>query len=68
MKLGGGNVHIGTGADIRSTKTQSENHCMHFNYQAKYYAQDNGNQYSILGRLICLPDCDKTSENESGNL
>jgi hypothetical protein len=25
--------------------------------QAKYYAQD-----SILGRLICLPDCDKTSE------
>jgi hypothetical protein len=36
--------------------------------QAKYYAQDTGNQYSILGRLICLPDCDKTSENESGNL
>jgi hypothetical protein len=35
---------------------------------AKYYAQDTGNQYSILGRLICLPDCDKTSENESGNL
>ena len=33
--------------------------------QAKYYAQDTGNQYSILGRLICLPDCDKTSENES---
>jgi hypothetical protein len=32
--------------------------------QAKYYAQDTGNQYSILGRLICLPDCDKTSENE----
>ena len=30
--------------------------------QAKYYAQDTGNQYSILGRLICLPDCDKTSE------
>ena len=28
---GGENVHIGTGADIRSTKTQSENHCMHFN-------------------------------------
>ena len=25
--------------------------------QAKYYAQD-----SILGHLICLPDCDKTSE------
>ena len=22
----------------------------------------HGNQYSILGRLICLPDCDKTSE------
>ena len=38
--------------------------------QVKYYAQDTGNQYSILqlGRLICLPDCDKTSENESGNL
>jgi hypothetical protein len=36
--------------------------------QAKYYAQDTGNQYSILGHLICLPDCDKTSENESGNL
>ena len=36
--------------------------------QAKYYAQVTGNQYSILGRLICLPDCDKTSENESGNL
>jgi hypothetical protein len=32
--------------------------------QAKYYAQDTGNQYSILGRLICLPDCNKTSENE----
>ena len=31
--------------------------------QAKYYAQDTGNQYSILGRLICLPDCNKTSEN-----
>jgi hypothetical protein len=30
--------------------------------QTKYYAQDTGNQYSILGRLICLPDCDKTSE------
>ena len=30
--------------------------------QAKYYAQDTGNQYSILGRLIYLPDCDKTSE------
>jgi hypothetical protein len=30
--------------------------------QAKYYALDTGNQYSILGRLICLPDCDKTSE------
>jgi hypothetical protein len=28
--------------------------------QAKYYAQDTGNQYSILGRLFCLPDCDKT--------
>ena len=27
-----------------------------------YYAQDTGNQYSILGRLICLPDCDNTSE------
>jgi hypothetical protein len=26
--------------------------------QAKYYAQDTGNQYSILGRLICVPDCD----------
>jgi hypothetical protein len=36
--------------------------------QAKYYAQDTDNQYSILGRLICLPDGDKTSENESGNL
>jgi hypothetical protein len=36
--------------------------------QAKYYAQDTSNQYSILGRLICLPGCDKTSENESGNL
>jgi hypothetical protein len=24
--------------------------------QAKYYAQDTGNQYSILGRLICVPD------------
>jgi hypothetical protein len=33
--------------------------------QAKYYAQDTENQYSILGRLICLPDCDKTSENEN---
>ena len=32
--------------------------------QVKYYAQDTGNQYCILGRLICLPDCDKTSENE----
>ena len=30
--------------------------------QAKYYAQYTGNQYSILGRLICLPDCGKTSE------
>jgi hypothetical protein len=30
--------------------------------QAKYYAQDTGNQYSMLGRLIYLPDCDKTSE------
>ena len=30
--------------------------------QAKYNAQDTGNQYRILGRLICLPDCDKTSE------
>ena len=30
--------------------------------QAKYYAQDTGNKYSILGRLICLPDYDKTSE------
>ena len=30
--------------------------------QAKYYAQDTGNQYSILGGLICLPDCDITSE------
>ena len=29
--------------------------------QAKYYAQDTGNQYSILSRLICVPDCDKTS-------
>jgi hypothetical protein len=28
----------------------------------KYYAQDTGNKYSILGRLIRLPDCDKTSE------
>jgi hypothetical protein len=36
--------------------------------QAKYYAQDTGNQYSIFGRLICLPDCDKTSENESGDI
>jgi hypothetical protein len=33
--------------------------------QAKYYAQDTENQNSILGRLICLADCDKTSENES---
>jgi hypothetical protein len=33
---GGGNVHIGTGADIRSTKTQSENHCMHFNSAVQY--------------------------------
>jgi hypothetical protein len=33
--------------------------------QTKYYAHDTGNQYSILGRLICLPDCDKTSENEN---
>ena len=33
--------------------------------QAKYYVQVIENQYSILGRLICLPDCDKTSENES---
>jgi hypothetical protein len=33
-----------------------------FDYQAKCYAQDTRNQYSILGRLICLPDCDKTSE------
>jgi hypothetical protein len=24
--------------------------------QAKYYAQVTGNQYRILGRLICLPD------------
>jgi hypothetical protein len=36
--------------------------------QAKYYAQVTENQYRILGRLICLPDCDETSENESGNL
>jgi hypothetical protein len=33
--------------------------------QVKYYAQDTGHQCSILGRLICLPDCDKTSENEA---
>jgi hypothetical protein len=76
-----------------STKTQSENHCMHFNSVLRTptkfvlfsnqklenififkisrqhnYAQDTGNQYSILGCLICLQDCDKTSENESGNL
>jgi hypothetical protein len=31
MKLGGKNFHIGTGADIRPKKTQSENHCKHFN-------------------------------------
>jgi hypothetical protein len=30
--------------------------------QAKYYAQDTGNQYSLLLRLFCLPDSDKTSE------
>jgi hypothetical protein len=36
--------------------------------QAKYYAQDTGNQYSILGRLICLPDCDKTSEKRERKL
>jgi hypothetical protein len=36
--------------------------------QAKYYAQDTGNQYSILGRLICLPDCDKTSEKRKRKL
>jgi hypothetical protein len=33
--------------------------------QAKYYAQNTGNQYSILGRLICLPDCDKTSADKN---
>ena len=35
-------------------------------FQAKYYAQETGNQSSILGRLICwkwhVLDCDKTSE------
>ena len=36
--------------------------------QAKYYAHDTGNQYSILGRLICLPDCDKTSEKRKRKL
>ena len=35
---------------------------IYFDNQAKCYAQDIGYQYSILGRLICLPDCDKTSE------
>jgi hypothetical protein len=40
--------------------------------QAKYYAQDTGNQYSILGHLICwkwhVPDWDKTSEKRKGKL
>jgi hypothetical protein len=36
--------------------------------QAKYCAQDTGNQYSILGRLICVPDCDKTSEKRKRKL
>jgi len=40
-----------------------------FDYASEYYAQDTGNQCSTLGRLICwkwhVPDCDKTSENES---
>jgi hypothetical protein len=36
--------------------------------RAKYYAHDTGNQNSILGRLICLPDCDKTSEKRKRKL
>ena len=36
--------------------------------QAKYYAQDTGNQYNICGRLICVPDCDKTSEKRKRKL
>ena len=36
--------------------------------QAKYYAQDTGNHYSILGRLICVPDCDKTSKKPKRKL
>ena len=36
--------------------------------QAKYYAQDTENQYSILGRLICVPDYDKTSEKRRRKL
>jgi hypothetical protein len=36
--------------------------------QAKYYAQDTGNQYSILGRLICVPDCDKTSKKTKAEI
>jgi len=36
--------------------------------QAKYYAQDTGNQCNILGRLICwkwhVLDYDKTSEKQ----
>ena len=37
--------------------------------QTKYYAQDTGNECSILGRLICwkwcVPDSDKTSEKRN---
>ena len=39
-----------------------------FDNQAKYYAQDTGNQYSIFDRLIYLPDCDKTSEKRKRKL
>ena len=39
--------------------------------QAKYYAQDTGNQCSILGCLICwkwrVPDCEKLQKNKNGN-
>ena len=30
-EMGEKKFHIGTGADIRPQKTQSENHCKHFN-------------------------------------
>jgi hypothetical protein len=67
MKLG---IFFSTLGPIFGPKKQSENHCKYFNSVlqtlTKFVLFSNqkvtGNQYSILGGLICLPDCDITSE------